>query len=132
MKKEFYEKDRSYQLAKAQEEFNRYIRVRDKDQPCISCGQTHNKMTAGHYKSVGAYPELRFCEDNCHGQCWYNCNSNRSGNIIEYRKRLEEKLGPERLAWIEGPHETQNLTLEDIREIRQWFKNKTKRLLTDQ
>ena len=111
---------------KAQEAFNRYIRERDRGLPCISCGAFHNKMTAGHYKTLGAYPELRFHPDNCHGQCWYNCNRNRSGNIIEYRKGLVERIGIERVEWLEGKHEAQNYTLEDLREIRGWYTEKLK------
>ncbi len=128
MRREFYKSDRQFQLKRAQAAFNAYIRARDKAKPCISCGGTHNKMTAGHYKSVGAYPELRFHEDNCHGQCWYNCNSNKSGNIVEMRKGMVDRIGEERVLWIEGPHEPQNLTLEDIRDICDYYKEKLKLL----
>ena len=63
----------------AQEVFNKYIRQRDKDKPCISCGEKAGNytITAGHY-----YPStnksVTFNEDNLHGQCWYNCNSSKS------------------------------------------------------
>ena len=121
-------RDRSYQLGKAQEAFNAYIRKRDEGLPCISCGNIGNKFTAGHYKSAGAYPELRFNEDNCHGQCWYNCNSNKSGNIIEYRKGLIEKIGIERVEYLEGPHEPANLSLADIIEIKNKYRDKLRGL----
>ena len=128
MKREFYANDRSFQMKRAQVAFNAYIRERDKAKPCISCGQTGNKMTAGHYKSVGAYPALRFSEDNCHGQCWYHCNSNKSGNIIEYRKGLVDRIGEARVEWLEGPHEPQHLTIEDIKDIKEYYKEKLKLL----
>jgi len=74
--------------------FNRFIRERDKDCGCISCGGKVKQ--AGHFYSAGQYPELRYNEDNVHGQC-VHCNYFLSGNLNEYRKRLEEKVGKERL-----------------------------------
>ena len=54
--------------------FNKFIRLRDTGEPCISCGNPHpKKINAGHYKSVGSHPELRFEELNAHSQCEY-CN----------------------------------------------------------
>ena len=65
----------------AQAEFNRFIRARDYQQPCISCGTRNNvQYHAGHYLSTGANPELRFIEDNCHKQC-SSCNNHLSGNL---------------------------------------------------
>ena len=123
-------KDRSFQLKRAQYYFNAFIRERDAGLPCISCALTGNKMTAGHYRSVGSAPELRFNEDNCHGQCWWNCNRNLSGNIIAYRPALLLKIGAARLDIIEGPHPAANLTLSDIIEIKETYRAKTKALRT--
>ncbi|HFU0230446.1 TPA: recombination protein NinG, partial [Vibrio parahaemolyticus] len=72
-----------YRAQKAQEQFNRFIVLRDNGKPCASCGR-YLSLCAGHYRSVGAAPELRFNEDNVHGQC-YECNGNKSGNAKEYR-----------------------------------------------
>jgi len=121
-------RDRSYQLSKAQEAFNAYIRKRDERLPCISCGDTKNKMTCGHYKTVGAHPELRFCEDNAAKQCWWNCNKNKSGNTIEYRIELVKRIGVERVEWLEGPHEPANLSLADIIEIKNKYRDKLRGL----
>jgi len=64
--------------------FNTYIRVRDFGKPCISCDRPlKDKFDAGHYFSVGAYPNIRFNNDNVHGQCVY-CNQHLHGNISEY------------------------------------------------
>ena len=67
--------------------FNAWIRKRDENLPCISCGTFNGKMNAGHYRSVGSCPELRFDENNVHKQC-ERCNSHLSGNLINYRKGL--------------------------------------------
>jgi hypothetical protein len=75
-------------LNEAQKEFNAYIREVDKNEPCISCQRFHDgQYHAGHYLSVGAHPELRFNEDNCHKQCSV-CNNHLSGNQLNYRKEL--------------------------------------------
>ena len=75
--------------------FNKYIRLRDKDKPCISCkNMLKGKFDAGHFYSVGNYPGLRFNEDNVHGQC-VHCNQWRGGNLHEYKDNLKIRIGEE-------------------------------------
>src|SRR3970040_3161835 len=48
-------KTRSDWTKDAQKAFNAFIRERDADQPCISCGRwTRAKYNAGHYKPTGS------------------------------------------------------------------------------
>lgn len=82
-------------IEKASNVFNRFIRTRDEGQPCISCGK-YTVLQCGHFYSGGHHPELRFNEDNCHGQCQH-CNYFLSGNLNEYRKNLINKIGLERV-----------------------------------
>jgi len=119
--------DRSYQLKKAQEAFNAFIRERDKGLPCISSGRTTGQMHAGHYKSIGACPELRFDERNCNKQSMKD-NSWLSGNIVGYRKGLIDKYGEEVVEFLEGPHEPRKYTLDDIIEIKMKYRRKLKEL----
>jgi hypothetical protein len=77
--------------AEAQVEFNKFIRTRDAEQPCISCGKPpgdlsglHAGRDAGHYRSTGAASHLRFDERNCHAQC-VHCNQHLAGNVVQYR-----------------------------------------------
>lgn len=120
--------DRGYWLKKAQAAFNAFIRARDDGSPCISCDRTTgSKKNAGHYRSVGACPELRFEELNAHLQCEH-CNSYNSGNIVEYRPRLKAKIGADKLAWIEGPHEAKKYTVADLKQIELTYKQKLKEL----
>jgi hypothetical protein len=127
MKKAINDNDRSYQLKKTQTTFNQFIRLRDAGKPCISCGTTKPvQFCAGHYKTVGGNPELRFSEMNVFGQCNKHCNLSLSGNIIEYRKGLLKRIGPDKLDWVEGPHEAKNYTLDDIKAIREEYKAKIK------
>lgn len=111
-------KSRSDHLKEAQQAFNEYIRLRDADKPCISCDRHHQgKYDAGHYRSVGACPELRFDEDNVHKQC-SPCNTQLSGNGIEYRIRLLQRIGADRVARLEGKHEPLKLSVEQIKALK--------------
>jgi hypothetical protein len=104
-------------LKGAQAAFNAWIRERDYGLPCISCGRnTGSKRNAGHYLSVGSHPELRFEPLNCHSQCEH-CNSWQSGNAVEYRRRLIEKIGVFSVEWLEGPHEPKKYTIEELKQL---------------
>lgn len=121
-------KSRSQWLADAQRWFNKFIRLRDAGEPCISCGRnTGAKMNAGHYRSVGSCPELRFEELNCHLQCEH-CNSYKSGNIEHYRPSLIRKIGESKVEWIEGPHKPKKYTIDDIKEIISKYKLRCKEM----
>ena len=126
MRRQMLSNDRRHQMKRAQSAFNDYIRERDKDLPCISCGRYHQgQYHAGHYRTVGSNPELRFSELNCHKQC-APCNNHKSGNIVEYRINLKMRIGPEKLAWLEGPHEAQKYTIDDLKEIARLYRHKLK------
>jgi hypothetical protein len=114
----------------AQEAFNRFIRLRDAVRPCIACGRHHDgQWHAGHYLTVGAHPELRFEELNCHASC-QPCNTHLSGNLIEYRKGLVLRYGAELVRWLEGPHEPKHYTRDDLIAIRKKYAEKCKKILT--
>lgn len=115
---------------KAQEIFNKFIRIRDAEDGCISCrkpkdwdGQWH----AGHYMTVGANPELRFNEDNCHKQC-SQCNFFKSANLTTYRCKLAKKIGLERLEVLEVKGKPIRLRAEDYHQVIAKYKEKIKRL----
>ena len=121
-------KTRADWLKEAQAAFNAYIRARDADQPCISCGRHHTgQWHAGHYLSRGARPELAMHPDNCHKQC-APCNTHLSGNLVLYRVNLINKIGLDRVEWLEGPHEPLKLTVTDIKAIRDKYRALAKQL----
>lgn len=107
-------------VAEAQEAVNRYVRLRDASLPCISCGTSSAAWDAGHYRSAGACPELRFDLDNIHKQC-VRCNQHLSGNLIAYRVGLLARIGPERLAALEGPHPARKWTRDELIALRAQF-----------
>lgn len=101
--KEQLEKLKSLTVLKreAQQAFNAWIRLRDIDEPCISCGEYKpDKLgggwDAGHLRTVKAAPEVRYNTNNVHKQCKH-CNNWLSGNVEEYRARLNERIGKERV-----------------------------------
>lgn len=121
-------KTRSDWMKETQTVFNKWVRLRDADKPCISCGRYHNgKYDAGHYRSVGSNPALRFEPDNCHKQC-VPCNQHKSGNSIEYRIGLVARIGQYRVEWLEGPHEPKKYTVEELQQIKKHYQAKCKEL----
>lgn len=115
-------------LKEAQVEFNKFIRLRDHDKPCISCNRHHQgQYHAGHYKTTGSHPELRFEELNAHKQC-APCNNHKSGNIVDYRINLTKKLGSDNVDWLEKDHPPKNYTIDDIKEIKLKYRKKWKEL----
>ena len=128
-------KTRADHLREAQAAVNEYVRQRDAHLPCISCDSTPNdsdlmtgsRWDAGHYRSVGACPELRFEPLNIHRQC-VKCNRNLSGNAVEYRIRLMHRIGTDKVAWLEGLHPACKYTVEEIKAIKAEYRAKTKEL----
>ncbi|NHB89583.1 recombination protein NinG [Photorhabdus tasmaniensis] len=121
----------SYFKSQAQQAFNAFIRERDKCQPCISCGRFHDgQYQAGHYLTIKAHPELRFDEDNVHKQC-APCNNHLSGNIINYKPCLIEKIGQERFDRLMSHHALPKLKRDDYEQIRDYYKEKLRSLSND-
>lgn len=82
------------------------VHVRDKDKPCCTCGANSPdiKYDAGHFRSRGSCPELRFELLNIHKQCSVKCNVHGSGMRAEYRDFIIGVYGEATLEWIEGKH----------------------------
>jgi len=140
-------KKKSKWLDEAETAFRRYIRARDrlyyiskgKFPECISCGtkNTNIQYAAGHFKTKGAYPELRFNENNCYLQCNKRCNKELSGNIngtndtTGYRRgllnRFGNRVGNEIINELEAYHPPLNLTIDDIKLMKKDFNSKAKK-----
>lgn len=112
-----------------QQVFNQYIRLRDQGRGCISCGkQLQGKYDAGHYFSVGSYPNLRFHEDNVHGQC-VTCNQHKHGNLLEYNLRIEKRIGKRALEELQAlRNDRLSLPLDMIKEMIYKYKDKVKEI----
>lgn len=128
LKKEFNANDRKYLIEIAQKTCNTYIRIRD-GKHCISCGYsgTSRQFHAGHFKSQGGNSALRFDESNIQSQCSI-CNTHLSGNLAEYRKNLIEKIGLEKVEYLETTKNTKLWTVEELKDIIKLYKQKIKDL----
>ena len=120
------------QLVKvAQTAFNAFVRARDADKPCISCGKPpsseSNSTDCGHFRSVGSAPHMRFVEDNAAGQCKH-CNQYLAGNVLAYRKGLIERIGLARVEQIESDQTVRKYTHEGLQEIAKHYNAETRRL----
>jgi hypothetical protein len=91
-------------IAEAQVSVNTYVRLRDAGKPCICCGRVYpddsGEWDAGHYRSRGASPNLRFNLHNIHRQAKH-CNRYLGGNYSEYRIGLVERIGIDKVEAIE-------------------------------
>lgn len=125
-------KTRGDHAKEAQAAFNEFIRLRDKDLPCVSCGRHHEgKYDAGHFRTVGGNPALRFEPLNCAKQC-VPCNRHKSGDIINFRLGLIRRIGAEKVEWLEGPHEPKRYTIEDLKAIKAEYRAKVRELKKSQ
>lgn len=89
--------------SEAKKSFQKFIRLRDAELPCISCETTRDVQYAGgHYFEAGKYSALMFDERNCHKQCNKYCNMGKSGNLLEYRKGLIKRFGIEFVDQLES------------------------------
>lgn len=76
----------------AKTQFQKFIRLRDKDLPCASCGTTEtNLWDGGHFYKAEIYSGLIFDERNCHKQC-RRCNRFLGGNENNYRLGLIKRF----------------------------------------
>lgn len=133
----------------AQAAFNRYVRLRDAEQPCICCGRSlyltvatnedgiedeslgvwsnGGQYDCGHYRSTGAADHLRFNEDNAHAQR-KRCNQWLAGNAVEYRAGLIARIGLERVEALEANHTPVKWTRDGLRAIRDEYRAKARQL----
>jgi len=120
-------KTKSQWLNDLQKIFNTFIRLRDRNKPCISCGKPLiGKFDAGHYFTVGAYPNVRFNECNVHGQC-VECNQHKHGNVSEYALNLPIRIGNEKYEeLLEIRNKPLMLTIDEIKALIKYYKQKIK------
>ena len=115
----------------AQTAFNQFIRARDYGKPCISSGLpmdwNGNGVDAGHYRSRGSAPQLRFDELNCHAQSKHD-NRYLSGNVTGYRLGLIARIGLEALEALECDQTLRKYSRDDLKAIKATYTAKTKQL----
>jgi len=114
-------------LKLAQQVFNKWINLRDKGKPCISCDKPiTGRVNASHFWNANNHYNVRFNEDNVHSSC-ITCNQFLSGNLLEYRTRLISKIGEQRFNILEAEaRKTRKFTIDELKEIIATYKKKIK------
>lgn len=121
----------------AQSAFNRYIRIRDEGKECVSCGNpligksnylTGSAIDASHYRSRGAASHLKFNVFNVHSACT-RCNRQLSGNAVEYRIRLIERIGLERVERLESDNEPRRFDVTYLKRVKAIFSRRASALM---
>ncbi|MCI9496910.1 MAG: hypothetical protein HFE69_04650 [Enterobacter hormaechei subsp. steigerwaltii] len=129
-------KSKSQWDKEAQSAFNRYIRIRDEGKECVSCGNpllgkcnylTGSAIDASHYRSRGAASHLKFNVFNVHSACT-RCNRQLSGNSVEYRIRLIERIGQERVERLESDNDPRRFDIPYLQRIKSIFTRKARSL----
>lgn len=122
-------KTRAEYMREAQAVINLYVRLRDRHLGCVSCDKPstwHGQWHCSHFRSVGAAPQLRFNLWNMHKACSV-CNNYLSSNHAGYRPRLIEKIGIDRVQWLESHHSAARFDIEYLKRIKRVFAKKISR-----
>lgn len=128
-------KTRGQHIADVQTAFNALVRYRDRNEVCISCdtvlatldGSPGGGYDAGHYRSRGSAPHLRFDLRNCHGQC-KKCNRYRAGNAADYRIGLIVRIGPPAVEALECDQGRAAWTIPDLLAMKADFRAQLKKM----
>ena len=126
-------KTRSDWMREVQAAFNAFIRARDADLPCICCGKplsagdVGGSYDCGHYRSVGSAPHLRFDERNAHAQR-KQCNRWGAGRAVDYRLGLIARIGQAAVEALESDQEPRKYTVDELIELKAFYKAKLKAL----
>ena len=134
-------------MAEAQLDLNTYVRTRDKGLPCISCGRPEHEIEAeqgwktggawdaGHFRSRGAAPHLRFHLWNIHRQC-KSCNAGSAKYAAKaepvargYEQHLRQKIGDTRVEWLKTHNAERRFTRDYFVRIGRIARAKTRALL---
>jgi len=115
--------------AEAKKSFQKFIRLRDDELNCISCGTSKAKIWHGsHFYSANLYSGLIFNENNVHKSCDY-CNVFLHGNLLEYRKGLIERYGlkyVEQLESLASENRVYKYTKDELINIKKKYDAKIK------
>lgn len=84
-------------------------------------------MDCSHYRSVGSSPHLRFHLHNAAAAC-VRCNRNLSGNIVELRKGIIDRIGEQKVLAVESDQSVKKFSIDYLKRVKAIFTKKAKRL----
>jgi len=106
-----------------------YIRARDSGKGCICCNKPlGNNFHAGHWLESGNNPQIRYDEDNIHGQR-LDCNFFKGGDSGDYQENLIIKIGLDRVNKLKNlTGGTVKRSPDEYKIIEKYYKNKLEEL----
>lgn len=105
-------------------------RIRDRNDGCISCHMGPNydgQWHGSHYRSHGGCSSTQFHLWNIHKSC-AQCNNHKAGNIAEYRPRLVEKIGADRVEWLDNQPKSQKFSREYLYRFKDVMGKRLRRM----
>jgi len=123
------EKMKSYsqRLDEAKRVFQKWVRVRDKDRPCMACGTTtSNEWHGSHLKKAEIYSGVIFHEHNV-WKCCKKCNVFLGGNELNFRANLVIHIGEQAVKDLEElakATRTKKYSNEELEAIKVKYKIK--------
>lgn len=129
---------RSDWVKKAQAAFNAFVRARDKaaGYRCICCNQPldwgavgvrGHSVDAGHYRSTGSAPHLRFVESNCHAQKVV-CNRHGAGRAVDYRIGLIQRIGLAAVEQLEADQTPRRHSIAELQALAKHYRAEVRRI----
>lgn len=127
-------KTRSEWIRECQAVVNRYCRLRDiaAGHGCITCGAQFRStyggaFDAGHWRSVGSAPQLRFFTAQIRLQC-VRCNRDGSGRAVEFRIALVKQRGEAWVQMVESMNHTAKFDIHYLKRLKAIASRKVRRL----
>ena len=116
-------KPRAKWLAECQAIVNRYVRLLalSRGEGCYTCGATPEQKfggtyDAGHFRSVGSAPHLRYWIPQIKLQC-IPCNRHKGGMALAFRERLVRDHGDE---WVNRLEAMQHIAKFDVGYLKRF------------
>lgn len=105
-------------------------RLRDRNDGCISChvGPEYGGIWHGsHFRPAGNNAAVELNLWNVHKAC-EQCNFYKGGNIGAYRPRLVEKIGADRVKWLESQTQPVKRTREYLYRFKSVMGKRLRRM----
>lgn len=105
-------------------------RIRDRHDGCISCHMGPHytgRWQGSHFRPAGNHSAVELHLWNIHKSC-AQCNLKKHGNTGAYRPRLVEKIGRERVEWLESQNQVTKRTVDYLKRFKRVMGKRLRRL----
>jgi FtsZ-binding cell division protein ZapB len=121
-------------IKECQQLVNKYVRLRDirKGLGCVSCGAQYREgyggaFDAGHLRSVGSAPQLRFLTTQISLQC-VKCNRYGGGRVFEFRAEMIKRNGQAWMERLQSLNGRADYTIDYLKKLKSIVQKKIKRI----